>query len=255
MYNQISRGTPSNPNFLILLTHKPYAASLIKQLKLAGANNVDAKDITSIVPDISELIQYDAVLMNTSNAYISNQTALGDVLEKYSDNGGGIVLTVYTNSQDNQAIGGRFLERLHPLTGSKFSHSGLSQTSLGNVLVPHHPVMRGVSKFAGGSYSGHVYCQARPEATLIASWDDGHPLVVEHRNDKSRATIIALNMDICSSTVERTSWSADTDGYLLLHNSLMFVCQIKKEEYFSERMMLSIKNGSFSDLTIIIKQG
>lgn len=102
--------------------------------------------------------RYCAVLVYSynSSAFLDG-TLMGNLLADYVDNGGGVVVTVFTNCNNlrNGFVKGRFLEEnYHPiLPARQHDTNGKRPLTLGRVLEPFHPIMAQVKNMDGGKSS------------------------------------------------------------------------------------------------------
>ncbi len=179
---------------------------------------VDVFDATSAnsVPTLSQLSQYDSVLVYDNNSF-NNSTALGNVLADYVDAGGGVVVATF-------AFGGGLELQGRFLTGGYLPFTIGSQSS-GTTLTlvkddAQHPILEGVNSFSGGSSSYHNLVNLTLSANLVAHWTDNRPLVGTLQTSGGR--VVGLNFFPPSSTVSSSFWSASTDGGRLMANALLW---------------------------------
>jgi len=134
------------------------------------------------------------------------------------DMGGGVVVCTYANCGKGNRLEGKWEKRdFDPMQGET---SRQAELKLGKVLIHKHPIMNGVLSFNGGQQSSHGYgAHANRNAYTIAEWSNGHPLVVALK-DVRAAT---LNFYPPSSAVTTGGWDTQTQGGLLLANSLVYV--------------------------------
>lgn len=82
---------------------------------------------------------------------------MGDLLADYVDNGGGVVVTVFTNCNNlrNGFVKGRFLDgNYHPITPSRqHDTNGKRPLTLGRIYDTNHPIMQQVRTIDGGKSS------------------------------------------------------------------------------------------------------
>ncbi len=190
------------------------------QTKVVGGpiTSMDAFDANLATPTLVQLQAYDAVLVTNDDVF-QDPTALGNVLADYVNGGGGVVVAVFANTFGEPA--GNFVPyQLIPSNGQ----SG-GQAFLGTVSVPAHPVMQGVTSFDGGSSSYRAGGTAiAAGATLVASWDDGTPLVVAKNNvGPANARRVDLGFYPPSSDVRSDFWNPASDGARLMQNALAYV--------------------------------
>lgn len=189
------------------------------QAKIAGAGTISQVDAFLVnagnpVPALAQLRQYQSVLVYSDSPF-NDATALGNVLADYVDQGGGVVLATF-GFGSGLSLQGRFVSGGYmPLTIS-------GQSSPGNLTLvkdlPAHPILDGVSSFNGGTASFHNSPVATSNATLVAHWNNGQPLVAA--KDVGPGRVVGLNFYPPSSSARADFWSAATDGGRLMANAL-----------------------------------
>jgi len=205
----------SNPAWAVDLQNK-----LINTAKFAS---VDLFNANLSTPTLSELSNYDAILVSSDMPF-ANDLDLGNNLASYIDAGGGVVNSVFSINYN--------LNSSNFVTNNYNLISQVSQTQETLLTLvktnPTHPVLNGVNSFNGGSAS---YTSA-PSATVsvgsyvIATWNNGQPLVVVNDNiGLSHVKRVDLNFYPMSSDARGDFWDASTDGALLIANSLLYVCK------------------------------
>ena len=81
-----------------------------------------------------------------------------------------------------------------------------------------HPILKEVSDFSGGSAGFRNAVTLAGEATVVANWTDGEPLVAISQKNGSR--VAALNFYAPSSDARADFWDAATDGDILMANAI-----------------------------------
>ncbi|MBL8863746.1 MAG: hypothetical protein JNK02_17285 [Planctomycetes bacterium] len=183
--------------------------------------SVDVVNAGATTPTLAQLQAYDAVL-TWSNLNYQDHVGLGNVLADYVDAGGGVVTAVFANSTltASRFLAGRWLTGGYEVIVTQ-GGTTTGAASLGTLHVPGHPILAGVSVFAGGSSSFRPTSTAlTPGALRIADWSDGKTLVAQHGTLSKR---VDLGFYPPSSAAVSTSWVGSTDGGLLLANALSFV--------------------------------
>jgi hypothetical protein len=192
-----------------------------KLLATGFFSTVDVFDISRITPTLDDLLNYASVLVYTDGPGFANRTLFGDVLADYVDAGGGVVLGTFSNAsnQNTLLIGGRFNDdnywAILPASQNMGSH-----LTLGTIYDQNSPLLAGVNSFDGGSNSFYVPGDLHPEATRIADWSNGVPLVVTRTIGTAQR--VDLNFYPPSNAVRSDFWLQDTDGDLLMANALVF---------------------------------
>jgi len=173
----------------------------------------------SPVPTLSQLQQYDAVLVYSDTSF-NNNVAIGDVLADYVDSGGGVVLCTFAFwSSQGLSIQGRLKSGnyLPFTTGSQAEPGGLTLVP----VQPQHQILEGVTSFNGGPASYHnTPIAIASGATLIANWSNGQPLVGSKVFTAGRT--VGLNFYPPSSDARSDFWLSNTDGARLMANALLW---------------------------------
>lgn len=170
-------------------------------------------------PTLAQLQGYDALLVYTNSSPADNN-AFGDVLADYVDAGGGVVVAVFANSTTTAGrnIGGRWQTGYEVILDQSGNASGAA--TLGTVAQPQHPVMQGVTNFAGGTTGSRPLGTAlEVGSTLIASWSDGKVLVAQGANPSR----IDLGFYPPTAVCSQSGWS--TGGDQLMTNALLYVAK------------------------------
>jgi len=192
-----------------------------RKLRSNGLVNVDVINVRTQVPSIDMLRNYHAIMFFSYHGF--NQSQLGDTLADYVDLGGGVVVCAYTNCGKGNRLEGRWCKQQYgPILLGTTSRT--QNLYMGHVRCPSHPIMKGVHSFKGGDQSSHGDGPCHANATTIAEWNNGRPLVVELSTHKG--TVVALNLYPPSSDVATGSWDSSTHGGLLLANALHYVATI-----------------------------
>lgn len=129
------------------------------------------------LPELDFIAQYDVVLL-FMNGIFDESVSLGNRLVEYVNIGGNVVVASFyfqgRSDSGTGSVGWGALETIDPFTATS-GGATYQPVSLGTVIDPAHPIMQGVSALTSASYSSGV--EAKGTATVIASWDDGAPLV------------------------------------------------------------------------------
>ncbi|GAM20607.1 hypothetical protein SAMD00019534_037820 [Acytostelium subglobosum LB1] len=223
---------------------------ICSKLRAAGIDHVDSFYTQKRIPTLEELQKYSGVLIYSynSSAFLDGQL-MGDVMADYVDNGGGVVVTVFTNCNNlrNGFLKGRFFEQnYHPINPARqHDTNGKKPLSLGKVVIPDHPIMNDVKSLEGGRSSFFCPGSLHPDATLVAEWSNNVPLIAELPKNKGK--VVALNFFPPSSdTGDGRFWSSSTDGAVMMANALAYVgrsAALKKHKqmiegasYFNDRV-------------------
>jgi subtilisin family serine protease len=133
---------------------------------------------------LSHLTNYDVVFVNNNNDWKSqgldgSPKVIGDVLADYVDQGGKVIMnqfSYYTGQAPYifTGIQGRFMEEMY----GPFLPTAVidySDRALGELIVPTHPLMKGVAALEGINRA--LELKLSPGAIEIARWDNGYPLI------------------------------------------------------------------------------
>jgi serine/threonine protein kinase len=177
---------------------------------------------TDPTPTSNSLKQYQTVLVS-SDSYFHDPAALGDVLAEYVDQGGGVVVSVFSFNLSAGSIGisGRLVSGGY----LPFTQNDQNQGKLLTMVkdLSSHPILNGVNSFTGGISSYHDMVSLANGSTLLAHWDNGVPLVAIKQLASGR--IVGLNFYPVSSDAGDDFWDASTDGARLLGNALAWAGQ------------------------------
>ena len=138
-----------------------------------------AVDVTFSVPALTVLTPFDSVLVYLNCAATSSVIAtLADRLREYADQGGRVVLSTFWGYRLSQApyAGGINAPGYNPVT------SPTDDVFSSHTLGAHDatsPLMDGVTALSSSFYNGDYQALA-DGATVVASWDDGRPLVAHN---------------------------------------------------------------------------
>jgi hypothetical protein len=192
------------------------------QSKLMGTgrfNSVSIINASLTTPTLADLQQYHSVMV-WSNVNFQDSVALGNVLADYVDAGGGVVVAIFANTTTtaNRWLGGRWVNGYEVIPSRGGTTSGTA-ASLGNILVPGHPLMNGVNTFHGGTSSFRpTNTTVTAGSTKIAQWSDGRTLVAVGSTHRR----VDLGMYPPSAHVSAGWWDPNTDGAILMANALEY---------------------------------
>ncbi len=175
----------------------------------------------SVTPLLSELNLYDAVLV-WSNQSFDDPVALGDNLADYVDGGGNVVVAAFSNSSTStgRILTGRWQSGDYGVIPDS-SGTTTGSATIGTIDDPGHPIMAGVSTFAGGTSSFRPTITSLPPSALrIAAWDDGSTLIAIRSDRAGRR--IDLGFYPPSDAVQGDFWDSTTDGGDILLNAMVF---------------------------------
>jgi hypothetical protein len=184
-------------------------------------DSVDIINASTGTPTLQDLLQYDAVL-TWSNTTYNDSVLLGDTLADYVDAGGGVVVATFANSAADAGsrLQGRWAPNYEVIVGGSGQTQDGGPFLLGTINAPGHPLLAGVSSFAGGTSSYRPTVTALTTgSTSIAEWSDGRILVATG----AQPSRVDLTFYPPSSVCRVDFWDLTTDGDLLMANALVFV--------------------------------
>jgi len=164
---------------------------------------------------LSELEPYGATLVWTNESFQDLQN-IGDILKKYVDGGGGVVLATYSLSNFLPRLNGGIMEENYsPFSpGDKKLVPGL--IDLGSLPNPNHPIFNNIvynpTYWSNQNYSDPLLNNG---GTLLAMDTEGNKVVAENLNGK------VIYIEIFPGILE----NPDTNGSsrLMFANSIYYV--------------------------------
>ncbi|MDX2147802.1 MAG: hypothetical protein SFZ23_09800 [Planctomycetota bacterium] len=171
-------------------------------------------------PTLAELSQYGAVLV-WSNVDFLDELSLGNALADYVDRGGGVVVALFANTSTDpdRSIKGRWESENYHIVPPAFGNAS-GNASLGNVLIPNHPIMSGVQSVTGGTQMLRPTTrEVTAHGVKVALWDDGSTLVAISSRFRSR---VDLGLYPPSNVVVPGYWSPSSDVARLMANALNY---------------------------------
>ncbi len=198
-------------------------ADVQSTLQGTGAfSTVDTFDAASYggsgsTPSAALLADYDAVLAFCGT--FADPTLLGDRLAAYHDQGGGVVIAMWTNSENRLQGAYGAVGNGYALMDYASGHGTYFPDSLGEVLEADSPLMTGVASLAASSADRSTASVVAGRGVVVARWaSGGQPLVL--RGTRGGRTLVELNFLPVSSRVWSGYWTGD--GGALLRNGLKF---------------------------------
>jgi len=187
-----------------------------------GVMNVDTFNARISIPTYEMLSKYNAILF--FSYYGFNQEHFGNLLAQYVDNGGGVVIGTYSNCGRGNRLEGKWCAgQYDPLTVGSTSRTKALRLAKCDI---DHPIMHGVKSFNGGIQSSHGDGKAHPDASVIAEWSNGRPLITEL--SKFNGAVVGLNFYPPSSDIAEGCWDPASDGHLIITNALCYVTSTKR---------------------------
>ncbi|MCB9840435.1 MAG: hypothetical protein H6809_02140 [Phycisphaeraceae bacterium] len=183
---------------------------------------------------LADIGSYDAVLTWSNDSH-EDPVALGNLLADYVDQGGGVVVALFSNTSTNTLrylqgrwqVGGPGGEYIAIPQNGGYTHGTFS--GLGQVFVPNHPILDGVGSFytaigvgppPWGGYRP-VIMGITPGSTRIANWTTGETLIALAPNPR----VVELGFHPVSNAVAAGYWDQASDGARLMANALLWTAR------------------------------
>ncbi|CAD6491521.1 MAG: Peptidase family C25 [Candidatus Argoarchaeum ethanivorans] len=219
----------------VLLVAADYSDA-IRSILLAfdDINTVDQFDAEYATPTLSELQEYDAVIV-WPNYPFYDSVALGDVLADYTDSGGRVILSGFCWAPPPWALEGRITEpEYSPFTGLGDNHWCYADLGWYDQT---HPIMDSVSS-ASDYARDYVTLNDADGAELVAEWDDVELFVGVQRS----GSVIGMT----SYIGDGYWWTGDIP--ILLHNALIWTAEV---DWLTEYPMNgTIEPGNQTNITV-----
>lgn len=199
-------------------------------------------------PTLSYLQQFDAILVWSASNY-SNSTTLGNVMADYVDGGGGVVSAVFETAYSNCMQGRWNTSQYYIINRNNYKEGS---ASLGVKAQPNHFILRDVNTFHGGIGSYRPSTAGLTSGgTLIASWNDGMPLVTEKRINGQRR--VDLGFYPASSSLYSDYWNSATDGAKIMANALLYVAEADAYWLSTDKLNDTITKGDTAYVSVTFK--
>jgi len=186
---------------------------------------VDICDVHNVL-SLKKLQEYDAVMTwwGTQNYPVN---VIGNVLADYADSGGAVVCATFSTNAGS-GLTGRFAdEHYWCFVPGEQSGGNFTMTFPTDKKLLRHPLLNHVKSFVGGSYSYLSNITPKSDSTVISSWSNGTPLVIEGplggKKKHGRCRTVCLNFYPVSSRSGAGNWDISSDGGHLMLNSLIYV--------------------------------
>lgn len=205
---------------VVVATMANYGGDVVNELSSSAQFGVvDLWDGTASVPTLGDLANYQVVMLQYDSGYLDSN-ALGDVLADYVDLGGNVVAPSF--------------DWAFPGLGGRFAVGGYHAFSPGNPYFQDDRPASG-TPFAGVYMSGYfneAFPTLAPTANLVASYDDGAPLVAEHV-PSGAGRVVAVNDYNVSNMVGRSDfWDNNYDGREFWANVVLFAAFSSPQPFF-----------------------
>ena len=214
-YNSLSVKAQSQVRVFILTSDfQDYVNDVVAKLSVFPDLSIDVYNLRSVpLPNITQLMQYNAGLVWANYPLGS---APGDLISDYVDAGGGVVV-MWAADLGAWALTGRYVSTGKNLLPQNVGGYG-GQAGLGEIVIPSHPIMQGVTTFTNYEYR-NIASHTVNGGIIVAKYTSGDVLVAVSPSGK----VASLNFFPPSTDANSYSWDSSTDGALLMHNALLFV--------------------------------
>jgi subtilisin family serine protease len=206
------------------------AQGIIDSKRFSGVTIID---IGKITPTLTELMAFDSVIVYRNYGY-QDSKKLGDNLADYADQGGGVVTMAFESSKKFEhfkSLSGRWATEKYGVFEESSTDTRNWNTD-GSVLQENHPLVQNIDTFEG--YFRLNKTDLRSGAQIVSKWKDGLPLV-SYRNDI--ANIVDLNFYPVSNKIMTNGWKSETDGFVMLANSLEWAAKARGSEWITASVL------------------
>lgn len=210
--------------FDVLVVHAvpsaTYATDVLTKLAATGLfDAVAGYDASGSTPTTNLFRSYDAVLVMRGSAF-DDPIALGNNLAAYSDEGGGVVVTMMSTAF--HTIEGAWVAAdYHAIL--PVADDTIGDGPVGWVIdAPGDPLLTGVSLFGGGTDSWRPNTfSVTSGSTLVASWATGEPLIAR-RTTTANGRVVDLGFYPPTSDVNVSFVSSSGDSMRMVANALLW---------------------------------
>ncbi|KAJ3441884.1 pep-cterm sorting domain-containing protein [Anaeramoeba flamelloides] len=200
-----------------------------KMIMDCGHKNVDLINISKSSASYKKINSYDLVILRCSNySPTNNPQSMGNHLAKFVRNGKGLIVIAINSLIENDSfrIQGKIVEEgFIPLAVAERNTS--TSRELGQVHIPDHPIMFNVNSFKCKDYTHFIGTHDINGGKLIASWDNGFPLITEKTKEGGKfGTVVCLNFHPMSTAITNgcgKAWLQETDGAEIFSNSINYL--------------------------------
>ncbi len=203
---------------LLLFSDNSNSSTILQNnLLTQGFTTVDLQSAGSSNPTLAQLNMYDAVVVWSNSSWFDG-VSLGNILAQYAD-GGGAVVDITFAMLDNAAGFGTDILGDFDTTYDYFNNPGGVYNNgaglvLGNVLIPGHPIMAGVTSV---DVDTQIVGTIDPSATLIAEDSNGNPLAYVKEN-LGPSSVRRASISLWPNVVDPAQ-----DGFLMIANAINWV--------------------------------
>ncbi|KAJ3445659.1 btb/poz domain-containing protein [Anaeramoeba flamelloides] len=207
---------------------------------------MDSFDAYHHTPSLRLIYKFDVIFLYSSIEPFADSKKLGDRLAKFSDQGGGLIISSYralvSNSKKykkSELLGKITTESYLPIKKGLLLDE---RSYLDEILDSEHPLISQVSKFDGGMLSYRIQTklikpsQKKSNSVIcrkIAIWDDGNPLIAIRERTNNSGRVIVLNFwPVCGECYgykgKYNYWRSFSHGRRMIANSIRYASQKSK---------------------------
>ncbi|KAJ3447790.1 bonus isoform c-related [Anaeramoeba flamelloides] len=179
-------------------------------------------------PTYEEIRRFDCLFIYSFDKF-KDPVRLGDLIATFVESGGGVVISAIealSKGRDfdleGRIITGGFL----PLKKSRWEAEIRRKL---DKFDKEHPILKGVKSFDGGNYSSHLKVKkVEKSSRVIATWNDGTPLICEKKKKLKYGNVVVLNFHPLSDEITYNDsyfWVSSTDGAKIMSNSVEYVAK------------------------------
>ncbi|KAJ3425743.1 bonus isoform c-related [Anaeramoeba flamelloides] len=179
-------------------------------------------------PTYEEIRRFDCLFIYSFDKF-KDPVRLGDLIATFVESGGGVVISAIealSKGRDfdleGRIITGGFL----PLKKSRWESEIRRKL---DKFDKEHPILAGVESFDGGNYSSHLKVKKVEKGSrVIATWNDGTPLICEKKKKLKYGNVVVLNFHPLSDEITYNDsyfWVSSTDGAKIMSNSVEYVAK------------------------------
>ncbi len=219
----ISKGLKSSKSIIKVLILTPdyaYTNLLVTDLSAYPDLQVTVLDTNYFETlSVAALTPYDVVFAYNDTQWEGaggNRTVVGNVLKDYLDAGGKVVENEFLKSYDGWGIAGGYVTGNYSAFGTT-TDDIWTETSLGTILDPLHPIMTDVSTLT--NTFGNQNPTLAAGATEIADWANGEIAIAVKPN------VVSINMLPADPNIEAGDpvYGFTGDGITLYHNAIVWL--------------------------------
>jgi len=203
--------------------------------------NIDYMDCRENIPNMEDLSMYNVVLTYPNYAY-SSDTATGDSLAAFADNGGWVITGGWSWFSLGNSLQGEVMGTWYNPFNSPTGNSNMTYANLG-WFDNTSPLTNGVASLRA-YYRDEL--ELNPGADTVSKWDDGEYLIGYRDLSGARGGVIGFNL--VPSESEAGSGMISGNYIQQLHN-LMLVSQLTPVEEIAKNSNIETVKTKVSTIT------